>query len=246
MTQNNIVAAFVLGIAVVIGSYFLANKQITTINNLPSSGAIEVSAEGRVNVAPDMVQVNLTVQQRAQSSKEAYTKINVGVTELRKVLKDSGVLDTDIQTTSIYMSPEYNYDNGKQIPNGFSASHTMTIKVRKFESVNTILDGVVAIEGVQIQGVSYDLSDKEKVYSEARKMALEKARQKADELAKTSWVTLKKVHSISEGTSIPNYPLYQNVRAMDVANVGTSSSTTSVAPGMLEYSISVNVSYELN
>ena len=62
----------------------------------------------------------------------------------------------------------------------------MTIKVRKFESVNTILDGVVAIEGVQIQGVSYDLSDKEKVYSEARKMALEKARQKADELAKTS------------------------------------------------------------
>ena len=107
MTQNNIVAAFVLGIAVVIGSYFLANKQITTINNLPSSGAIEVSAEGRVNVAPDMVQVNLTVQQRAQSSKEAYTKINVGVTELRKVLKDSGVLDTDIQTTSIYMSPEY-------------------------------------------------------------------------------------------------------------------------------------------
>ena len=35
-----------------------------------------------------------------------------------------------------------------------------------------------------MNGVDYDLADKEKAYTEARKMALEKARQKAEDMAK--------------------------------------------------------------
>lgn len=244
MTQNNIFPAVVIGFAVVFGSYFLANKQVTTINSLPANGTIDVAGEGRVNVAPDMVLVNLTVQQRATTSQEAYSKITTGVNDLRKILKDAGIADADIQTTSIYMNPEYNYDNGRTTPNGFSASHSLSVKVRKLDAVNPLLDSVVAVNGLQIQWVSYDLSDKEKIYSEARKLALEKARQKADELAKTGGVTIKKVHSINEGSVATPYPMYQNVKAMDFASVG-GGSTTSVAPGTLEYSISVTVSYEL-
>ncbi len=67
-----------------------------------------------------------------------------------------------------------------------------------------------------MDGVSYDLADKEKAYSEARKMALEKARQKAEEMAKVSGVTIVSVQSISENTSGGIVPMYQNVRSMDM------------------------------
>lgn len=143
------------------------------------------------------------------------------------------------------MSPEYNYDNGRTVPNGFSATHNLSVKVKKIDGVNTLLDSIASVSDVQIQGVSYDLSDKEKVYTEARKLALEKARQKADEIAQVTGVSIKKVQSVSE-SGTPNYtPMYQNYKAMDMA-VGGSANSTSLAPGQLEYTVSMNVRYELN
>lgn len=83
--------------------------------------------------------------------------------------------------------------------------------------MNTILDKVASVNDVQIQGVSYDLGDKEKVYTEARKLALEKARQKADEIAKVTGVSIKKVQSVSESGTPNITPMYQNYKAMDMA-----------------------------
>lgn len=209
--------AVIIALALVVTGWVLANKQVTTINSLPANGTIQTVAEGRVTVSPDIVTLSLAIQNRASTSQAAYTNVNTGIASLRDILKEAGVADTDIQTTSIYMSPEYNYDNGKTVPNGFSATHNLSVKVKKLDGVNTILDKVASVSDVQIQGVSYDLGDKEKVYTEARKLALEKARQKADEIAKVTGVSIKKVQSVSE-TGTPNAtPMYQNYKAMDMA-----------------------------
>jgi hypothetical protein len=206
---------------------------------------IQVAAEGRVSVAPDMVELSLMVQHRSPTSKDAYDTVNIGVNTLKKILKDAGVQDADVQTTSISMNPEYNYENGKTTPNGFSASHSLSVKVRKLESVNTLLDSITSIADLQIQGISYDLSDKDKVYSDARKLALEKAFQKAQEIAKTTGTSIKKVYTISEGTSVSNPPIYQNFKM--AVDMGTAAGGTSnIAVGQLEYTIDVNVTYELN
>lgn len=142
------------------------------------------------------------------------------------------------------MNPDYLYAEGKNVPNGFNATHSLSIKIRKMESINTVLDKLANIENVQIQGVSYDLSDKEKVYTEARKLALDKARQKAEEMATNSGLKIKKIQSIAESTP-SYYPMNQNFRTLDMSNAGTQASTT-LAPGQLEYSVSLNVVYELN
>lgn len=241
--QSPLIPSIIIGIALICSGWVLANKQITTINTLPANGTIQAIGEWYVKVSPDMVVLSLSISSKAPTSREAYANVNSGMTLLRNILKEEGVIDTDIQTTSIYMSPEYTYDNGKNIPNGFAATHSLSIKTRKMESVNALLDKVANVENVQIQGVSYDLSDKEKVYTEARKLALEKARQKATEIADVSGLEVKKVQSIAEST--PTYvPMYQNYKSMDMANVGSTASTT-IAPGQLEYSVSLNVVYEL-
>lgn len=93
--------------------------------------------------------------------------------------------------------------------------------------------------------MSYDLADKEKVYAEARKLALEKARTKADEMARVAGVSIRKVQNISETGSPTPTPMYQNYKAMDMA-VGGASPSTALAPGQLEYSVNMSVTYELN
>jgi uncharacterized protein YggE len=110
-----------------------------------------------VTVAPDIVTLSLAIQNRASTSQAAYANVNTGIASLRKILKEAGVADADIQTTSIYMSPEYNYDGGKTVANGFSATHNLSVKVKKIDGVNSLLDSIASVSDVQIQGVNYDL-----------------------------------------------------------------------------------------
>jgi uncharacterized protein YggE len=67
------------------------------------------------------------------------------VNTLKSLLKEAGVADADMQTTGIYLSPEYNYIDGAQKPNGFAATHSLSVKVRKMADANTILDKVAEI-----------------------------------------------------------------------------------------------------
>lgn len=243
--NTHTIPAIIIAAALVVMGWVLANKQVTTINSLPANGTIQTVAEWKVTVTPDIVTLSLAIQNRAPTSQAAYANVNTGIASLRAILKEAGVADTDIQTTSIYMSPEYNYDNGKTTPNWFSATHNLSVKVKKLDGVNTILDKVASVNDVQIQGVSYDLGDKEKVYTEARKLALEKARQKADEIAKVTGVSIKKVQFVSESGTPNITPMYQNYKAMDMA-VSNMWGGTALAPGELEYTVSMNVTYELN
>lgn len=242
MTQN-LLASIVLALAVLAWGWILANKQITTINTPAVNGTFSTTAEGRVSVSPDMISLALSVYSRAQNSKEAYDSVNTWVAALKKILKESGVADADIQTTGVYLNPEYNYVDGTQKPNGFSATHSLSVKIRKLSDANTILDKVTEIANVQIQSVTYDLDKKDPVYTEARKLAIEKAREKAEEMAKVSWVKIKKVQSLSEGSQNNSYPLpYQNAKVM---SAWMADSSTSLSPWQLEYTVNISATYEL-
>ena len=61
-----------------------------------------------------------------------------------------------------------------------------------------IISQVSEIEWVFVNSINYDIDDKTEYYSQARELALKKANQKAEDLAKYAWVNLWKPVSISE------------------------------------------------
>lgn len=241
--NTSVLSAAVISAALVASAYLMASRPAPTLSLAPTTPTLSTSAEGRVSVTPDIVVLSLSAQARASTSREAYAKMTTEMTSLKDLLKSSGVEMKDIQTTSISLSPEYDYSNGTPKANGFLATENLSVKVRKLDSANDILDKASAITGVQIGSISYDLDKKDGVYAEARKLALEKARAKADEMAKTTGVKITKVQSISEGQSsvAPYPPMYQTMKAMD--SVGGAN--TEIAAGQLDYTIVVNVAYEI-
>ena len=84
---------------------------------------------------------------------------------------------------NISINPNYNYDNGKSTIDGFIATHGLQVKIRN-------LAGVSSIANIQIQNTSYDIDDKTKLYTEARNLAIAKAKQKAEDIAKASGINL--------------------------------------------------------
>jgi uncharacterized protein YggE len=101
---------------------------------------------------------------------------------------------------------EYDWtDNGRKSL-WFTANHGLEIKIKSANLENEwvggkIISAVSEIEWVFVNNINYDIDDKTEYYSQARKLALQKAEQKASELAGYAGVKLWKPVSISEQMS---------------------------------------------
>jgi uncharacterized protein YggE len=158
-------------------------------------------------------------------------------------MKTNGILEKDIQSINIAINPNYTYDNGKQNMDGFTATHGLRIKIRKLESIDTILSGISTIPGVQIQNTSYDIDDKTEFYRQARTLAIAKARQKAEDMAKATGISIGRVTSISENQGY-NPPMYSN-QMMKASMISDSGNGGSVSLGQMEITTNVSINYEI-
>lgn len=242
----SLVSALIVGIALMSSAYLLSNRT-TTISTAPSMKTLQTSADGKVKVTPDTVVISAGVELHNRTTQEiAYKDMNTSINAVKTILKDAGIEEKNIQTSSLYVSPEYSYTEWKQTQEGYQASTTLSIRVEKKDPkvTNDILDAIAKVKDIRMNGVDYDLADKEKAYAEARKMALEKAREKAEAMAKIAGVSIVSVASISENISSGVTPIYQNVRMMDMAGEAKSTSTE-LSLGQVEYTATVNVAYEI-
>ena len=161
-------------------------------------------------------------------------------------MKKSGVEDKDITSTNISVYPNWEYTNNTSVQKWFVGNHSLTVKIRNIEKAWDIIDQISTVNGVLVQGGSYDIDDKEKALESARKDAFENAKQKAKQLADLAGVEIGKPMSITDMTQ--NYPqpipMYAAGRdaAMSMEKVAPS---TDINPGETTYTMQVNVVFAI-
>ena len=93
----------------------------------------------------------------------------------------TGVAERDVQTAGVNLNPQYRYaENQPPVITGYQASNTVNVVVRDIAKLGRILDALVATGANQVNGPTFDIDTKDPVYDEARRAALDKARQRAD------------------------------------------------------------------
>ncbi len=205
---------------------------------------LSVAWDGKVFAKPDTFLVSVVAQEKSRNTKEAFALVNAKIAEVKALLKTNGIDDKDIQSVNISINPNYNYDDGKTTIDGFIATHGLSIKIRKLESVDAVLEGVSAVANLQIQSTSYDIDDKTPLYTSARELAIAKAKQKAQDMARASGITLGRILSISESQGGYTPPMYNQYMA--VANVERDQSGGGgVSAGQLEITTNVSITYEI-
>jgi uncharacterized protein YggE len=189
--------------------------------------------------------VSVSIEEKALTTTEAFSKTNEKLVLAKKVLTDNTVAEKDITSANVSLSPSYDYSSGKTTIDGFISRHVLAVKVRDLTKVDAILSGISAVNGLEIQSTSFDLDDTTPVYREARKLAIEKASQKAHDIATTSQIRLGKIISISEN-EIYHPPVAQSLRnSFQQDMMTTSSAGSSVSAGQMEISVSVAVTYTI-
>lgn len=226
------------------GAFALAAAMITPAlagdHAMPRT--IALTGHGEVRLAPDTATVTLGVSSDAGVAKDALAANTAAMQAVLAALKAAGIDAKDMQTSNFSVQPRYNFSNDGKPPvlAGYTVSNTVTVLVRKLDSLGAVLDAVVQSGSNQINGIQFDVSKPEAALDEARRLAVADARRKAEILAGAAKVELGQVLSMTEGFSgPPPGPVMRTSMKMDAA------APVPIAQGEQSLAVDVNIVWEI-
>lgn len=141
---------------------------------------ISVMGTGIVKSKPDVVFFNCSIV--SQEKEAAVSQKTNGETSNNVItaLVEAGILEEDITTVSFNVSPVYTYKSGEE-PNlvGYKTTHQLTVKVIEIDKVGSLIDLAMEAGVSQIQGIHFDISNREELQRQAIEAATRDARVKA-------------------------------------------------------------------
>jgi uncharacterized protein len=204
---------------------------------------ISVSGEGKVLAKPDIGEVSLGVLSEAKTVAVAQKDNTEKMNKVIQAMKELGVDEKDLKTVSYTISPNYQYTAGKSVIIGYQVSQTLDVKIRQLDKTSDIL-AKAADNGVnQIGSISFTIDNPESIKAEARKEAIDDAKQKADVLKNDLGVSIIRIVSFSESGSQPPITYYAD-KAMGLGG-GGATPTPQVETGQNEITIDVTITYEI-
>lgn len=207
---------------------------------------VSVTGQGKVAYTPDVAKITFGVQvDKAKSAEEALNTLNGNIDKVMKALNTLGIEQKDITTQNYSLYPQYDYIEGISRPAGYNASEQVTVKIEKFAEKDNLIGRAIAEvtkAGVnQINGISFEAADLEALKNQARLKAVEDAKVKAKEMAKSTKVRLGKIIGWWENY----YPVDPYMDGKGGAmNAGAMSSAT-VPSGQYEVTVEINLNYKI-
>lgn len=229
----------------VILSLFLLVSIDQKMDTAPSTYTVSFSGEGKVFAKPDVATVDLSILTEAPTSKDAQDQNNKKSKSLTDFLKGKEIDEKDIKTISYNIYPQYNYPqfSAPRIT-GYQVNQTVQVKVRKLDSVNEILDGVVASGVNQVNSLQFSVDDPEKLRSEAREMAIKDAKEKAEVLEDQLDINIGKIVSFNEDMGGYPGPIYYD-KLMSAEGIGGGNAAPSIPTGENEIRVNVTLTYQV-
>ncbi len=246
-TNYRAAAVGVVAAAVVIGAFSLgagrsgssagtpaANAATLTASQL--SGRITVTGTGSVTGVPNQLILSMGVQVNGSSVTSALNRASLGVRRVTTVLIGSGVARSDIQTSDLNISP--NYNSNSQIT-GYGVSESLTATLDQLSQAGSQIQAAVQAGGnaVTVNDVSLNLTSTGPLMAAARANAVANARAQAQQFARALGEPLGPVISISPVQQSTSTPLQ-----FGAAN-STARASVPISPGTQQLSVSITVVY---
>jgi uncharacterized protein YggE len=154
-----------------------------------------------------MARVDISVVTQGTTAQDATssnaTQAGAVITALQGLVGSN----SNIKTTSYYLSPVYNNPPPGQSATiiGYTVTNTVEVTLTDLSQVGKVIDTAIQSGANRVQGISFDLLDRNPVIAQALKSAAGRARAQADAIASGLNVHTGAVLHASEGvnTAIP-------------------------------------------
>lgn len=197
--------------------------------------------DATVKVKPDIAILAVGATAQAPTAAGAQALVAQRIDRILAAAKAVGIADKDVATAGYHIEPIYIYDKGQppQIT-GYQATQMLSLKLRVIAEAGKALDALVQNDGATNASVTFALEDPKATQAEARRLAVEDAKAKADAMARTAGVGLGTVLAISDTT--PSYFPYEKVVA---APMPAADGRTQIPVGDLEIAVHVQVQFAI-
>ncbi|MCC6639151.1 SIMPL domain-containing protein [Candidatus Falkowbacteria bacterium] len=243
----------ILGVALTVAACVWAWSLITNVSRQYPPRTASFTGKAIVTVAPDYAEVSASVVTQNTSAQKAQEENDTKVKDLSTYIKANGVADGDIQTTGYNLYPQYDYDycrrdnasfSGYCPPKitGYEMNQTLTFKVRDLASIGKILGAVTERGANSIYGVTFKVTDPDKVRQRAIAEATQNAKAKAKLYEDATGLRLGKVISVSESGG-EYYPMYADGKGGMGGGMMTNSAP--IESGSQDITLEVFITYEL-
>jgi uncharacterized protein YggE len=209
---------------------------------------INVSGQGRVSYQPDEANVNLGVKvDKAAKAEDALKQLNDKINKISEAIKKSGIAPENIRTQNYLLEPHYDIIGNISKLTGYDANQIIMVKIKDIRNNACLIAKVIsetAKAGAnQINGITFENSDIDKIKQEARLAAIADARNKSAGIAQALGVRLGDVTGWWENIISPTDGTIYGKGGAD--DTGTGGGTPAIPAGNQEIITEVNISYRI-
>lgn len=219
---------------------------------------ITVNGEAIVKVQPDQIIITFGIETWDADIMFAKQKNNEIMKKATVVIKELGIPEKDMQTDYLSIEPRYdnNYDKKNFI--GYFVRNTFVVTMKEPGNVEDLVTKVLQAGVNYIHRINFQTTEFKKYREQARELALNAAKEKAEKMAGTLGQLIGDPIQISEGYGGSNWWYYSswdgwgygrsNLMSQNVIqNVDNSTGEISetIALGKISIKANVNVTFEL-
>jgi len=202
---------------------------------------VTVMGEGKIKVVPDMAVLSFGLTHTGKEASEVKKANDQALDRVLKFIKKFGIATTDFQTTQVSLNKNYQFDTKKYT---YQATQNLTLTLKDISKYDALVMGLMDNGINTIHQVEFKSTQIEILKSNARKLAIQDAKKKAEDFVEVLNQKIGKALSISDNSQ-PIYPVMMK-RTFANPMIESDAATETLAVGEIEISISVTVSFLLD
>ncbi len=235
-----VVVTLVLGSGVLMGQAEDSQRRVMV-------NTVSVGAEGKFEAAPDTALLSFTVAAQEGSSEGAYKRASDAAERIRQVLRANGIDPKAAEIGFYSLQPMYDYKSPKRKIVGYRVTTSATLKLKDFNKVGPVLQGLSAVEETDNQSTSYILENIDAAKQKAIEDALNKAKASASTVARVGGRALGDLAYASVDTfeQQPPVPMYATKAVAMRAEAAQIAPTEEFTPQKVTVTAHVNALFNL-
>lgn len=216
---------------------------------------ITVTGDAEVRVVPDEVIITLGIETSDKDIEKAKQESDKRVQQVLALTERYGIESKHVQTEYINIEPRYEYEYEQRNFLGYFVQKTVVITLRELAQFESLLTDVLKVGVNYVHGIEFRTTELRKYRDQARSLAIQAAKEKAEALAAELDQAIGLPQTITENqnwwwSSYSSWwgsrwggSMAQNV----VQNAGEPSTSAegAFAPGQIVVKASISVSFEM-
>jgi len=241
-----IIFAVALTVSTIVGIQNKVKEGRYIGQEIETKNTLVVLGRGEVYGKPDLGLISFAVSSEAKTVAEAMAQNSQKMNAVIAFVKNQGVEDKDLKTTTFSLHPRYEWREDlspqRQLA-GYEARQELEVKVRAMDKIGRLIEGATAAGANQIGDLQFTIDNREELERKAREEAVKNAKDGAKELASLLGVNLVRITNFNEESQAPRPYALESLAAVDMKE---AAEAPQIETGENKIEITVSITYEIN